>query len=285
MNYYDKYSKYKNKYLNLKSLINKTQTGGDKPLLNPDLRINFFTEEHGEKVDQFLNPIYGLILTESGYIINNYWLAKNNLISTEESALIKKISKNIPGSVQPTNPIMKLKPIDFGRFIAIKYINLDLNFVFTNNKANNINFNNIKREYRLSDGIISVDDKNTLSCYIEVFKKYFKVGDYDEKIYFHIILYCLYWNTNNYSGILEYYSGVNEIFNMMNKYLKAEKQYRIIDTIDKTISTGNFESTIIKITQTEFKVFNQEWPKTICKTSAIQTYPDCGETTVRNLIN
>ena len=148
MNYYSKYLKYKNKYLLLKSSFNNIQTGGDKPFLNKNDRINFFTDEDGE-IEQFLNPIYGLILSESGFIINNYWLGKNNFLSNEVSKLIIKISKDIPGSVQPTNDILKLKPIDFGRYIAIKYINKYLNFISDNNKDKKIVINQINNEYKL----------------------------------------------------------------------------------------------------------------------------------------
>lgn len=282
MNYYDKYSKYKNKYLNLKSLINKTQTGGDKPILEKDKRLNFFTEEHGE-AEQFLNPVHGLILAESGYIINNYWLTKNGFLSTDESELIMKISKNIPGSVQPTNDIMNLKPIDFGRYIAIKYINKDLKFVIDNGSS--IKFDIIGQEYKLGSGIISRDDKKTLVAYINKFNRYVKLVDYNGKNYFHIILYCLYWKTNNYSGILEYYSGINEVFCLLNRYFKQERWYRFINTSAQSISTVSFESVIIKITQKEFKIHSQEWAKNFCDTMAKSTYPDCGETTARNLIN
>jgi hypothetical protein len=124
MNYYSKYLKYKNKYLLLKSALaeNKIQLGGEKPFLSVNYNINFFTNQ---EMNDYLNPIYGLIMCESGYVINNYYLAKSKLIDTPESQLIeKKICKEIPGSIQPTNDIMKLQPIDFGRYIAIKYINM-----------------------------------------------------------------------------------------------------------------------------------------------------------------
>ena len=284
MNYYSKYLKYKNKYLLLKYSLNNIQIGGDKPFLKNDNRINFFIDGD-EEMDQFLNPVYGLILSESGFIINNYWLGKNNFLSTEESNLIIKISKDIPGSVQPTNVIMNLKPIDFGRYIAIKYINKHINFIIVN--KNKIVINQINNEYKLSigSGVISKTDKILLEKYVNVFNKYVKLIDLNDKIYFHIILYCLYWNTNNYSGIIEYYSGINEVFTILNKYFKPEKQYHLIDTSDKLVNVFSFESILIKITQKEFKIYNQEWVYHFCIQKLKPTYPDCGEVTARNLIN
>ena len=56
MDFYTKYLKYKNKYLQLKSLQMKSLYGGDKPIINNISMINLFTDADMEK---FLNPIYG----------------------------------------------------------------------------------------------------------------------------------------------------------------------------------------------------------------------------------
>jgi len=101
----------------------KKQSGGDKAVLNESLKVNLFSDPEMQK---FLNPIYGLILCENGYMSNNFFLKENKYIDTKESKIIKKICKEMPGhgTIKPTNPIMKLKPVDFGRYIAIKYINM-----------------------------------------------------------------------------------------------------------------------------------------------------------------
>ena len=64
MDYYKKYLKYKTKYLKLIEIINKnrSQIGGDVPLiLRPD-RINLFINGDMEK---YLNPIYGYVMYKS----------------------------------------------------------------------------------------------------------------------------------------------------------------------------------------------------------------------------
>jgi hypothetical protein len=46
---------------------------------------------------------------------------------------------------------------------------------------------------------------------------------------------------------------------------------------------NTFEKQLIEITKKDFKIYNQEWAKNFCTIN--DTYPDCGETTARNLIN
>ena len=84
-----------------------------------------------------MNPIYGMILCYNGFLTNNYYLHKNKFINTNESRLINKICKKIPYSVRPTNYIMKeIKPIDIGRYIAIKYIDKNDNIIKIIDKNN-----------------------------------------------------------------------------------------------------------------------------------------------------
>jgi hypothetical protein len=105
MDYYNKYLKYKNKYLELK----KTQIGGDKANITYIHKLNRFLDND---MEQFLNPIYGYILCEIGFISNNYFLNESEFINSPESNIIKKICKKLPSGIQPNNQIMKIKPID-----------------------------------------------------------------------------------------------------------------------------------------------------------------------------
>ena len=117
MDFYTKYLKYKKKYLQLKK-----QLGGGKAILGVSNKINLFSDP---EMEQLLNPIYGLILCENGYLSNNYFLYKSNVIQTELGKIINNVCNHIEGRFQPTNNILfKLQPIDFGRYIANKYINM-----------------------------------------------------------------------------------------------------------------------------------------------------------------
>jgi hypothetical protein len=134
MDYYNKYLKYKNKYIELKNLSQIKQKGGDVPYITNINKINRITDID---MEQHLNPIYGCIVHESGFISNNFFLKqiesiyeKNKsinsnkiiFIDSKESNIIKNICKIIHGTIQPNNELMKLTPTDIGRYITLKYI-------------------------------------------------------------------------------------------------------------------------------------------------------------------
>ena len=265
MDYYTKYLKYKTKYFQLKNLL-----GGDKPFIEDSVKINLFKDP---EMEEFLNPIYGLIMCETGYISNNYFLNKSKLIKTDESNTIKKICTHIPETlnIKPTMDILnKLKPIDFGRFIAIKYVDMKKNIIENITKGGDIIF---------TDKINNKTDKETLVKYLNKLRNFFPFNTHHMNIYFYIILYCMWWTTDNYNGILQYYQGIDEVFTIINKYiLVAEKQiYTIYPGID-----NKFEQNILNMSKIEFNVFGYEWSNNFCNDLK---YSDCGETTARNLIN
>ena len=295
--YNKKYLKYKHKYLQTKVLIeNNTikikdfeiknkQFGGGKPFnkLLYDKNINFFSDP---EMSEYLNPIYGLFFCESGFISNNYFLKKNNLINTIQTKNINfiKIIKEIPSGITPTNDIMLFSPIDFGRYIAIKYIFLKNPHLITITKNN---------EPILNFSSNNISDINNIKKYINLLKSYFPLKSTLIET-FYILLYCFWWIANDYNGILSYYEGINEVFTIINRCISISTlknkpipilKYNIIDTNNLTIN-NNFEKTILKITNKSFNIYNQEWSKHFCNIKNNKPlYPDCGEVTARNLIN
>ena len=252
--YYLKYLKYKNKYLQLKNI----QIGGDKPFISNINAINLFTDPDMEK---YLNPIYGLIMCESGYIINNYYLRKSELINTPESILIKKISNSIPGSIQPTNDIINIiKPIDIGRYIAIKYINKKTGFI------------SISKTGRYTFGPFTPDTPNgkILGDYILKINnvKNLKINTLG-KNYFHILLYCLWWIANNDEGIEEYYKGINDVFQIFNEQL--EEKYYINDTFRPTSNESTLENKNEKMI-----------PSSVARNESVSGEPTSNESTLEN---
>lgn len=208
MNYYEKYIKYKTKYLKLAD-ENSIQVGGDVALiLHPD-RINFFIDE---QMAQYLNPIYGLIMYKSGFITNTLHLHNSDFIRTPESVLIKKGCQISDNRVKPTNPILDgLKPHDFGRYIAIKYINMKNPIIIGRNKNNKIIF--------IKDIQNNTNVTNKLNEYIAKLNSFIPTEN-NNQIYFHIILYYLWWTANNDEGIMQYYQGINEIFDIIKQCTK-----------------------------------------------------------------
>ena len=290
MNYYDKYLKYKNKYLNLKFNFDNLE-GGDIAFIKNYNSINLFTNSHKNLkenieifMEEYLNPIYGFILLYNGYIYNNYYLFEN--IKNDDSKLIKKILKEIPSRLLPTNILMKIEPIKFGNYLALKYINYYYYLVNNNEYQMEIklikdkklfNFNNYKFTSYENDFFIKI---------IELFNDYVQITN-NNLFSFHILLYCLIWVSNNDNGIKEYYKGINQVFCIFNKYTYSidKEKFKYIDLNIKNndTSTNTFEHYILTIFNKDFIIYNQEWAKHFCIEK--ETYPDCGEVTARNLIN
>ena len=115
--YFDKYLKYKAKYLNLKN-----QTGGEKPISHILKNIGLFSKN--TTIDDHLNPIYGYLYNETGFIENcynfSYGIDKNNL--TDSRVVINNLFVKIPGNVQPTKILMNLNPFDIGKYLGLLFL-------------------------------------------------------------------------------------------------------------------------------------------------------------------
>ena len=283
-NYYDKYLKYKYKYLEFKDdKYNKIQKGGGKPIIHNIDEINKFSDPTQER---FLNPIYGLILCECGFVQNKYFIDNGDGIHQ----IIQRMCNIIPGIVLPTNKIQSLKPIDFGRFLAIKYINKDKNFVTiveeenksgssSGSKKAQIDFKKLLQRQNTTDYKQISEDKKKLSLFIFKLNKYIPIDTKHDNIYFWLLLYCLWWSANNDQGIKEFYDGIREVLQIINKYMDIEDYIKI-----GTHNNHAFEHDIFKITYKQFMIFDQEKSSNFCLKGKL-LYSDCGEITAQNLIN
>jgi hypothetical protein len=279
-----KYLKYKSKYLQLKN-VTYNQYGGALPLINYVYDVNKFTDPD---MELYMNPIHGLVLCNIGYIPNIYWLNKSKFINqklmpylseqsladlTKKGELINKVCKDIPGNIQPTNKLMDFKPIDYGRYIAIKYFN---------NKHQFISINLVKNKIIIDQKLIKEEKiREKLNENIDKIRTLIPILD-DDLFTFHIILYCLCWVSNNDKGIADYYQGIKEVFDLLSS-IKGICIPPLV--LQRQEITNNFEEIVVKNTQQEFKIYNQEWAQNFCIDKEKQTYPDCGEITALNLIN
>jgi len=323
MNYYAKYLKYKNKYMQLKL---QSQLGGDKAYIkDEDIKlINRFTNPI---MEQYLNPIYGLFMCYSGFI-SNIWFLNNsgfdfdnlqdnlqflgatsvdiNNIYNKNNDIIHVIKKCIIGTndydVRPTKFLRNIDPSKFGKYIAIKYINKSSNILKYNiNRKGTYTFDNINSKDKEKDK----DNVKTLAEVIIAFGefKFILEEKYNDEIYFHILLFCFWWVSNNISGIEAYYNGIKDIFTIVNNYIikDEDKFYIKINSNDLSpnseatnssssnseATNPSFEEIIYKLTYEPFKIYAQGTPKNFCSPANQNkgTYPDCGEVVARNLIN
>lgn len=250
--------------------------GGDKPHKITVNKLNRFNEKN---MELHLNPIYGVILSSNGYLMNHIILTHINFtnnLNQDHFNIIKKtcVPEVDTWIIRPTGPILSsVTPKDIGIFIATKYVNklLGTKKLLKNNGS----------KY-LSDHKITKDNLEILAKASQKLNKYIGL-DNDDIFAFHMLLFCLWWTANNDAGINEYYEGIDEVFAIVKEVFKADNP---LDRNKIQLNRNyNFEQTIIDITIEPFKIYSQQWSKHFCNTSQKPTYPDCGETTARNLIN
>ena len=130
MDYYYKYFKYKQKYINLKKY---NMIGGDKPSFYNLKNINLFPSN--TQIEQYLNPVYGFIWNESG-AITNYLNFKNN--ENNISKLVISTFYTINSVVQLSSKLYStVKPSDLGQLLAYHYL-YKITIYDDINKINNI---------------------------------------------------------------------------------------------------------------------------------------------------
>ena len=287
--YKNKYIKYKNKYLILQKKL-KDQIAGGQPIIQDITKINLFTS--GSNMEEYLNPIYGLYMCKSGYITNNYWLQEKEIKDNKDTnnKHIYRLSRYLDNKVQPNLKVMQISPIDIGRYIALLYI--------CKNNSNFLQGINTSKQYKFNLGpkvthASSIDEK-ILQKYISnvtVIKIEIPLNPIKplELLDFYIVLYCLWWVLNNDKGISDYYAGIQEVFDIYNKYYPLKSFY--ISSGPKLVEDpklDSFEKILIYITKkNDFNLFTTEYTNSFCKNTQGNniTYSDCGEVTGRNLIN
>ncbi len=283
--------------------MKRTQKGGDKPgRLTPEI-INRFSDPD---MEWHMNPLYGLIYCNIGLVSNYYNLTeiKSKSINAEESKIIKETCYRIPGTqtIKPTKKIFeKINPKEIGIFIAAKYLNKvgEKKIIFVDN--NKLYKSEYEIETKQFEKIREIVIK--INKFVPMFRDYKKnastnastnasstasstaAAEEVDTIYsaepgdlfiYRMLLYYLWWIANDEKGIDDYYEGVKEIFDIANITMTGEGE------IDYT-----FEKAILPIiySQNPIQIYNQDWALHFCHSKEQQTYPDCGESSVRNLIN
>ncbi len=294
INFKIKYLKYKNKYLELKKEKN-ILIGGDLPIIKDVYSVNKFTDKEMEK---YMNPIYGYILTKNNLLLNlyniYYYCGEKNFFSDADRSyfgceninhvqymckITNKVCRIIPGTIQPTIELMNYDPINYGRYICLKYINNKL-------LKDLIRINPDKNKIVINERLIKKQEvKDMLIEYIDNIRKYIPFFD-DDKFSYHIILFCMFWVSNDENGISQYYEGIQEIFDLLQENVKDTIPPLVLSRIE---NPDSFEKLLLNNNQKfpEFKLFNQEKAKNFCTVSGKKKvyYPDCGEITALNLIN
>ncbi len=286
------------------------QKGGDKPFDANPKTLNRFTDPQMEK---HLNPIYGLVLCESGYLQNLYFLKKSGLIESfsenysklydeemqkkvkddilEYTTIIHKSCTHIRGLniLKPTNDMMNMDPqeslLDLGRYIAVKYLNKiilpkEKKFVVKTANAYKINPMYVNK---------NTEEKEKIIKCVARFNKFINI-DKDDVFAFHILLFCLWWKVDTNEGFEHYYKGIEEVFDFFNANSPDVKIPHLANASASATSASastnkSFEELAMDITRIDFKLYEQHISKNFCEGAHNSVYPDCGETVARNIIN
>jgi hypothetical protein len=215
----------------MKSLLK--QSGGDKPFIT-NKNINLFTDPEMEK---HLNPIYGLFMCESGFLVNNFCLFKKfgkeypelnttlekifpptDILDSGLSVTLTKIFTDnshlriINNEIQPYRKIIEeIELIDICRYIAIKFVNKNEDLFAKINKSGNIFF-------KKHDDVFDKADKEKLLSWIRKFTKYDSFFE-NNILLFHILLFYIWWKADSDEGIITYYRGIDDVFSIVNYVL------------------------------------------------------------------
>ena len=282
-----KYIKLKNKYLKLKKYF--FQNGGQIDLKSIK-KINLFTDPD---MEQFLNPIYGLIMNKTCYFENIFTLgseienidSENSII--EEYKIIKSIVSFVNNEHKPSNVILRqLTPIKIGKYIALLYH-------YKNNPVNDVNviFNNTIADMDIRDIFNGVRSRIKIN-------KQIKLGETNQNI-FHLLLYCLWRISDSIENIKEYYNGINDTFSTLNRInCECENLYTLIEFDEDTFieyspeeiipieENTNFNRAVFNILSiNNFEQINYSRLENPNDNDNDKTFSDCVETGLRNFIN
>jgi len=147
MTFFNKYLKYKKKYLNLK---NNIQIGRGPPLNNIIKSIGLF--DKGSDIDNFLNPIYGFIYINTDFIKNHKKFYNEG--DTNISSFINTYFHLIDEIIQPTIYFLEKN------IINSKHIGIMLGCLY--NYKNHHNEINSKIQKLKNEKICFLEDKYKL---------------------------------------------------------------------------------------------------------------------------
>ena len=261
MNYYFKYLKYKQKYLN--------QLGGGKASVLNLKRLNLFADSSQKTL--FLDPTFGFIMMES-HAIKNYFLYA---MPSNYKKLIQNLFTKIPGAIAPSKSDQSigdvLTPYAIGQLLAIMYWGTDAQLINVQLKDfyKGINKKKIKRK-----------KFNTLL--VSAFPQKRR-----DRLLYGIFLALLWCKATNKEGFKQFYQGYND---------KAPETQRVtIPTSWDDFTMAELESEDLSLrailaktyflTNSSLELFQQEQARVqwCCQDKCCSSsYADCGATSLRN---
>jgi hypothetical protein len=310
--------KYKAKYLNLKN-SQSLQVGSGFPTVKALKNINLFKED--TDYYNFLSPIHGFITVNTGFIYNYHTFYSKD---TPIVDFIKKCFTKINHQIRLTKDLFSgVTPKDYGILLGQTFIL---------NKYGEIIKEIKKKDEKIKSNLVRIErmvikfKEENKAEYKDYCKKKQEIEDLkktqlelnfssinsvkindkikklnsdmkkhmNDKYFYHVLLACLWWISNNKLGIKEYYLGINEVFSLYKTVIPGldlqlvvipenwENDEFTTDDLKNKLDT-TFELALGKLyinKRSELPIYEQEYSKIIG-----YEFPDCGECVLRNFIN
>jgi hypothetical protein len=265
INYYKKYIKYKNKYLEIKSQI------GGIPLRDIIFQIHQIEDP---EMNLYLNPLFGFVYYSNGFIFNYKYFYSETSIGKILNE--KDLFNEVGNVIKPSNffsPNITCKEI--GIITGLLYL-----LYIEKNKECTEEMLNMYPIYKKRGE--SKQSKKEFNKYNKLFYNSFKEAENEEILadLFRLLLIILWWKIENLDNIREYFEGVKHVIPSL---------ILIKDTDETTEFKTLFIKTATVIELTEMGQLKHFCTDVVYIDSGIiiseETYPNCGENVLNNLFN
>lgn len=217
--YYHKYLKYKNKYLQLQSTLK--QKGGGQPNIKYIKGIDILA---GSPLYDFLSPIWGVIWLNTGILKNYFNFYKDKDFGEKDDPdyiigiYVNKVFNNVGNILQPTNKCYhRFDTYKIGIFLGLKYFNIVCKDLVNNIKTEKVKLYKDKPKQRIIEKKI-----DELKLKKEECLKFIN-NEYEYKEIFHVILAMMYYMSNDDKGIIKYYCGINGAIQRFNSLFESAR--------------------------------------------------------------
>jgi hypothetical protein len=281
INYYKKYIKYKNKYLEIKNQI------GGIPLRDIIFQI---LEIEDPEINFYLNPIFGYVYYSNGFIFNYKYFYPETSIG--KIIIIDKVFNQVGNVIQPSQYLLpKLTCLELGIIAGLLYLICIKKF--EKYKINIYDYPIYKTSIQADKSKPSEGSKKRSKMISTSFYNAFYNASTESELLdlFRLLLVILWWKIENKKNIEEYYDGLNYVFS--GKINQDKLRIIPFNLITETPKTIEFKELFIN-SQSLIELTEMGQPKHFCSNVVFidsgtiineEEYPNCGENVLNNLFN
>jgi hypothetical protein len=275
---------------------------------NPANKISKFVNKAFHKISRIVKPTIGLndiTLDDLGQLLGYMFIYKIllkpiydniNRVSENITEIIKILNKNsrsVDMSPVVSSAIVSdniFKSFDYSKIIIEEVsVDIDLSTITSDVILNRFLKNYFKKIIDYKKSLETHFEPKYSAKAIKPIKKIISpnlnINNNDEEL-FHVVLAIVWWFANNKSGIREYYLGINKILpESMKVFIPDTFDTDIYEPVELDTPSRDFNLALAIEVQNMrgiIKLYNQEYSSIVHSSIS---FPDCGETSIRNFIN